>query len=411
MPSVGTDWKSLKAQLENFKAGDVNWKDGRLGVYVFHAGHDVMDVGKDAYHLYQTENGLGGGTAFPSLKKMESEVVAMGLGLLNGPDGACGDMTSGGSESIFMAVKSCRDQAKAQGKDVVGAELVIPYSAHPAFDKAAGFLGLVVNRIPLQDNHLADVKAMSDAITDRTIMLVGSAPCYPYGLVDPIEDLGKLALSRNLWLHVDACVGGYYLPHARNVGVDVPAFDFSVPGVCSMSADLHKYGFTPKAASTIFHKSEEQHAHQIFDFKGWPAGGMTTNTAAGSRPGGAIAGAWAVMNYLGVAGYEEKAKMIVDAQTRIEEGMKQIGDYRTLHSNRFAITTIASDTLDIFGTWKSMAAKGWYTSAILEPMALQLMVQPYHVEVMDQFLADMQETAKQLREGGGDTPSEQPRYN
>jgi glutamate/tyrosine decarboxylase-like PLP-dependent enzyme len=138
---------------------------------------------------------------------------------------------------------------------------------------------------------------------------------------------------------------------------------------------------------------------------------MTTNTAAGSRPGGAIAGAWAVMNYLGVAGYEEKAKMIVDAQTRIEEGMKQIGDYRTLHSNRFAITTIASDTLDIFGTWKSMAAKGWYTSAILEPMALQLMVQPYHVEVMDQFLADMQETAKQLREGGGDTPSEQPRYN
>jgi glutamate/tyrosine decarboxylase-like PLP-dependent enzyme len=335
----------------------------------------------------------------------------MGLGLLNGPDGACGDMTSGGSESIFMAVKSCRDQAKAQGKDVVGAELVIPYSAHPAFDKAAGFLGLVVNRIPLQDNHLADVKAMSDAITDRTIMLVGSAPCYPYGLVDPIEDLGKLALSRNLWLHVDACVGGYYLPHARNVGVDVPAFDFSVPGVCSMSADLHKYGFTPKAASTIFHKSEEQHAHQIFDFKGWPAGGMTTNTAAGSRPGGAIAGAWAVMNYLGVAGYEEKAKMIVDAQTRIEEGMKQIGDYRTLHSNRFAITTIASDTLDIFGTWKSMAAKGWYTSAILEPMALQLMVQPYHVEVMDQFLADMQETAKQLREGGGDTPSEQPRYN
>jgi glutamate/tyrosine decarboxylase-like PLP-dependent enzyme len=170
MPSVGTDWKSLKAQLESFKAGDVNWKDGRLGVYVFHAGHDVMDVGKDAYHLYQTENGLGGGTAFPSLKKMESEVVAMGLGLLNGPDGACGDMTSGGSESIFMAVKSCRDQAKAQGKDVVGAELVIPYSAHPAFDKAAGFLGLVVNRIPLQDNHLADVKAMSDAITDRTIM-------------------------------------------------------------------------------------------------------------------------------------------------------------------------------------------------------------------------------------------------
>ena len=199
LPDKGKDWDTLKGEMEAFKSGDVDWKSGRLGVYVFHAGMDVMNVGKEAYQLYHTENALGRETAFPSLKRMETDVIDMGLSLLHGPEGACGNMTSGGSESIFMAVKTCRDQAKSKGKDVVGAELVIPYSAHPAFDKAAGYLGLTVTRVALQENHLADVQAMKAAVSDKTIMLVGSAPCYPYGLVDPISDLGILAQDAGLW--------------------------------------------------------------------------------------------------------------------------------------------------------------------------------------------------------------------
>ncbi len=411
LPDKGRDWDTLKGEMESFKSGDINWKSGRLGVYVFHAGMDVMNVGKQAYQLFHTENALGGGTAFPSLKKMETDVIDMGLNLLNAPEGACGNMTSGGSESIFMAVKTCRDQARSKGKDVVGAELVIPYSAHPAFDKAAGYLGLTVTRVPLQENHLADVSAMKAAISDQTIMLVGSAPCYPYGLIDPIVELGVLALAEGLWLHVDSCVGGYFLPHARNVGIDVPAFDFSVPGVCSISADLHKYGFTPKAASTIFHRTEEQRSHQIFDFKGWPAGGMTTQTAAGSKPGGAIAGAWAVLNYLGVNGYEEKARMIVNAQEKLSAGLESIAGLRPLHDCRYAISTITSDEINLFSVWQGMVDRGWFTSAIMEPVALQLMVQPFHIEVMDDFLKDLAEVTDHVRQDEDTIEVAKPRYN
>ncbi|MDK1024160.1 MAG: aminotransferase class V-fold PLP-dependent enzyme [Gammaproteobacteria bacterium] len=411
LPDKGRDWDTLKGEMEAFKAGDIDWKSGRLGVYVFHAGMDVMNVGKEAYQLYHTENALGSETAFPSLKKMEADVIDMGLSLLQGPEGACGNMTSGGSESIFMAVKACRDQARSKGKDVVAAGLVIPYSAHPAFDKAAGYLGLTVTRVPLQENYLADVQAMQTAISDNTIMLVGSAPCYPYGLIDPIEELGVLAQDEGLWLHVDSCVGGYFLPHARSVGVDVPAFDFEVPGVCSISADLHKYGFTPKAASTIFHRTEEQRSHQIFDFNGWPAGGMTTQTAAGSKAGGAVAGAWAVLNYLGVDGYEEKARMIVNAQDKLAKGLETIDGLYPLLESRYAISTIASAELNIFSVWKRMVDRGWFTSAIMEPVALHLMVQPFHVEVMDEFLKDLSEVAELVRQDADNSEAEKPRYN
>jgi glutamate/tyrosine decarboxylase-like PLP-dependent enzyme len=378
LPDKGKDWDTLKGEMEGFKSGDVDWKSGRLGVYVFHAGMDVMNVGKEAYQLYHTENALGRETAFPSLKRMETEVIDMGL---------------------------------SKGKDVVGAELIIPYSAHPAFDKAAGYLGLTVTRVALQENHLADVQAMKAAVSDKSIMLVGSAPCYPYGLIDPIGELGVLAQDTGLWLHVDSCVGGYFLPHARSIGVDVPAFDFEIPGVCSISADLHKYGFTPKAASTVFHRTEEQRSHQIFDFTGWPAGGMTTQTAAGSKAGGAVAGAWAVLNYMGVDGYEEKARMIVNAQDKLAHGLETIDGLYPLHENTYPISTIASDEHNLFSVWQGMVDRGWFTSAIMEPVALQLMVQPFHVEVMDQFLKDLAEVAELVKQNGKSGAAAKPRYS
>ena len=226
--------------------GDARWRDLRTAVFVFHAGDDVLEVVRSAYAMYQSENGLGAGSAFPSLAKMESDVVSIGLGLLNAPEGACGDMTSGGSESIFLALKACRDQARTKGADTRGMHVLMPRSAHPAFDKAAACLDLEILRVPVAPDYRADVAAMAAAASERTLMIVGSAPCFPYGVIDPIEELGELALAHEVWLHVDACVGGYFAPFARMNGVDLPAFDFSVPGVRSISADLHKYGYAAK---------------------------------------------------------------------------------------------------------------------------------------------------------------------
>ena len=243
LPEHGTDWETLREQMLALGEGDVDWRRGRTAVYVFNAGEDVLRVAQEAYALYQSENALGP-AAFPSLRRMEDEVVGMGLSLLHGPEGACGNMTSGGSESIFLAVKGCREQARADGRDPARGEILLPRSAHPAFDKAAHVLGLRVRRIPVADDLRADVSAMADAVDEHTLMIVGSAPCFPYGLIDPIEELSELALDRDLWLHVDACVGGYFAPFARMNGIDVPPFDFEVPGVRSISAASADAGST-----------------------------------------------------------------------------------------------------------------------------------------------------------------------
>ncbi len=313
MPEEGRDWPELKAQMIQRGSGDANWREGKTAVYVFNAGEDVAAVQKEAYTLYMSENGLGP-LAFPSLKQMEDEVVGMGLSLLHAPGSGAGTITSGGTDSITMAVKAARDYARA-GKGLTGrGNIVAPYSAHPAFDKAAMLMDLELRRVPVGSDLLSDPDAMSAACDHRTIMLVGSAPSFPYGLIDHIEALNDLAVKRDLWLHVDACVGGYIAPFVRMNGAPVPPFDFELPAVHSMSADLHKYGYCAKGASTVLFRDKELHAHMIFDCDDWPGGRMVTPTLAGTRPGGAISAAWAVMNYLGVSGYRRKQRMVTDAR-------------------------------------------------------------------------------------------------
>jgi glutamate/tyrosine decarboxylase-like PLP-dependent enzyme len=404
MPARGTDWDALREQMIELGKGDVDWRRARTAVYVFNAGEDVLRVAKEAYALYQSENALGP-AAFPSLRRMEDEVVSMGLSLLHAPEGACGDMTSGGSESIFLAVKACREQARAAGHDLSRGGIVVPRSAHPAFDKAAGVLGLRIRRVPVADDLCADVQAMANAIDEHTLMLVGSAPCFPYGLVDPIALLGKLAEERDLWLHVDACVGGYFAPFAVMNGVDLPTFDFQVSGVRSISADLHKYGYAAKGASTLFHRTAEQRAHQVFEFDDWPAGGMSTATAAGTRPGGAIAGAWAVMHYLGVEGYRAKAKQVTDTRERLEREIAARDDLFVHGAPRLGLLAYGSDGLDPFAIWGRLAKRGWFTGLVTEPRGIHLMLSPAHAEVVGEYLADLENAVSEVR-GSGETASD-----
>ena len=230
---------------------------------------------------------------------------------------------------------------------------------------------------------------MAAAVSERTLMLVASAPCFPYGVIDPVDELGELALAHDVWLHVDACVGGYFAPFARMNGVDLPAFDFSVPGVRSISADLHKYGYAAKGASTLFHRSAEQRDHQVFRCDAWPAGAMRTPSAAGTRPGGAIASAWAVLHYLGENGYREKAGRVVRTRERLEAAIAATGDLRVVGSPQLGLIAYASDPLDIHAVGDRIEEQGWFSARLDEPPAIHLMLSPEHDRVIDQYIADM----------------------
>jgi glutamate/tyrosine decarboxylase-like PLP-dependent enzyme len=408
MPESGRNWPDLQDEMIARGAGDAKWREGKTAVYVFNAGEDVAQVQKEAYTMYMSENGLGP-LAFPSLKQMEDEVVGMGLYLLHAPQGAAGNITSGGTDSITMAVKTARDHAIAtrgvQGK----LNIVAPWSAHPAFDKASKMMSLEIRRIPLREDLLADVDAMASAIDENTIMIVGSAPSFPYGLIDPIEDLGRLAQDKNLWLHVDACVGGYIAPFVRMNGADIPPFDFEVEGVHSMSADLHKYGFCAKGASTVLFRSEELHKHMIFDCSDWPGGRMITPTLAGTRPGGAISAAWAVMNYLGVEGYRAKHKLVTDAREAVEAGVRELG-FEILGRPQLGIMAFSHPDVDVFAVYKQMYGRGWFTSLTTEPKALHLMLSPFHAQVTQTYLDDLSASLEEVRSGNKDTV-EEARYS
>lgn len=396
LPKKGTEWGKLKGEMEARGAHDVKWREGKTAVYVFNAGPDVAEVQKEAYTMFMSENGLGP-MAFPSLKQMEDEVVSMGLGLLHGPEGAAGNITSGGTDSITMAVKTARDYAR-KVKGVKGTcNIVAPWSAHPAFDKAAKMMEIEMRRVPCA-GLLADVAAMEKAADANTIMIVGSAPCFPYGLIDPIGELGAMAGRRGLWLHVDACVGGYIAPFVRMNGGDVPPFDFEVPGVMSMSADLHKYGYCAKGASTVLFRSEELRAHMIFDCADWPGGRMVTPTLAGTRPGGAIAAAWAVMNFLGEEGYRAKHRQVTDARETIEAGVAKLG-FRVLGRPQLGILAFTHDELDPFAIWGKLFERGWFTSLTTEPKGLHLMLSPFHNAVTATYLADLEWALGEVKAG------------
>jgi sphinganine-1-phosphate aldolase len=402
LPEKGEPWDVLQDRLVGMGAEDVDWRNKKSAVYVFHPGEDVLQVAKDAYALYQSENALGP-AAFPSLKRMEDEVISMALVLLNGPQSGTGNMTSGGTESILLAVKSCRDAAAAkfeeQDLSLYGANLIVPRTAHLAFDKAAHYLGLEIRRVEVDGDFLADPTAMRAAIDERTIMLVGSAPCFPYGLVDPIPALGKIAVEEDIWLHVDACVGGYLNPFAELEGVELPAWDFRVDGVRTISADLHKYGYAAKGASTILHRTPEQHAFQGFSASNWPAGAMTTPTVAGTRPGGAIASAWAVFHYLGVEGYRERTRRILGARKKITKGLEEIG-LRVFGDPQLALVSFGAadgDDLSIFAVWKVLHDRGWFSGVVQDPNGIHLMLSPSHEEVTDAYLSDLADGVKLAR--------------
>jgi glutamate/tyrosine decarboxylase-like PLP-dependent enzyme len=410
MPVEGRPWDEVRADMLTRGAGDVAWREGKTAVYVFNAGEDVHQLQHEAYGLFMAENGLGP-LAFPSLAQMEKDVISMALGLLSGPPGSTGAMTSGGTDSITMAIKTARDHARANGKPKDRANIVIPRSGHLAFHKAALLMDIEIRTVPLKTDgsYEADPAAMAAAIDDATIMMVGSAPNFPHGIIDPIAELGKVAEAKGVWLHVDACVGGYFAPFARMNGVPVPVFDFAVPAVKSMSADLHKYGYCAKGASTVLFRSADLYKHMPFTLSEWSGAPMKTPTLAGTRPGGAISAAWAVMNVLGVSGYREKQGLVCETRARIDAGVKALG-FEVLGKPLLGLIAFRHPDADTLALYSAMRQRGWFTSFTVEPPSLHLMLSPKHAEVADGYVADLAASLAAVK--AGDTaPKVEARYS
>ncbi len=398
-PPHGRNRDDVLDELEANKSDDVDWRGGRVGLYTHFGGDDVLEVAKDASRVYFSENALGP-SAFPSLARLENDVISWTLGLLNGDDTAAGSMTSGGTESILMAVKTARDWAREHHPNIEEPVVVAPYSAHPAFNKAAHYLGLVVRRVPIGDDFRADLDRMRDAIDESTIMLVGSAPQFAHGVFDPIPELAALAQEKNLWLHIDACVGGFIAPFARELGRPIPDFDFTVPGVMSMSADLHKYGFTAKGASTFLLCDESLRKYQVFEFDEWSRGHYESPTVPGTRPGGPIAAAWAVLNYLGWDGYVHIATELFDAIDRLKEGIRSIDGLSIIADPPLTILSYTSSTYDIFAVAEAMTQRGWLVTRSAEPRAIHMgMLTMTHVPVVDQYLSDLADSVQAAKAG------------
>lgn len=397
LPQTGSDWSELKGRLHQLKQHDYAWKDGRLPVYVYHYTEELMRVSKEAYMEFFTENALGR-KAFPSVATLETEVIEMGIGLLGGSSRAGGTFTSGGTESIFLAIKTARDWARKE-KGVDRPKIVMPVSGHATADKAADYLGMEVVRTPLRSDFRADVGLLEAAIDERTCMLYASAPGYPHGVFDPIEEIGALAKKRSLWLHVDACVGGFLAPFARELGYPIPAFDLSVPGICSLSADIHKYGFAAKGASLVLFADRDYQKYQRFEFSNWPRGTYVTDTFQGSRAAGPIASAWAVMNTLGHAGYREIARVIMDTREHFIAGVEQINGLRLLRPSDLCILMYDSvdPDVDIYAVADRMAEKGWFVGKSIMPKAVHIALNPVVAPALDAYFADLAACVDQVR--------------
>jgi len=406
-PETGIRRDDLLAALDDLKAKDADWRGGRTFSLVYFAGDDVLAVIREAYGKFLATNALSP-MAFPSLRRLETEVVAMTADLLHAPEPA-GFMTSGGSESILMALKTARDKARAERPDAFDAaagggppEMVLPVTAHPAFEKAAHYLGLRAVHVPLRDDFRADVAAARAAITDRTVLVVGSAPGYPQGVIDPIPELAAAAAERGVGCHVDACLGGFFLPFAERLGRTVPPFDFRVPGVTSMSADLHKYGYSARGASVVLYRDRDLRRHQMYVYADWPGGLYGSPTAAGSRPGGAIAAAWAVLRFLGAEGYARLAGQVLETTRAFIEGIRAIPGLRVLGEPDMSVLAFTSDdpSLDIYAVGDAMEAAGWHLDRQQLPPALHIMVTPAHAPVTERFLTELRAAAGAARETG-----------
>lgn len=403
LPEVGRDRDEIIAQITALAdAEHGGWSDGGASGAVYHGGAEHIEFLNDVYALQSQSNPLHL-DVWPSGMKFEAEVVVMTAGMLGagvaaqGGDEIVGTVTSGGTESIIMAMKAYRDRA-----GVADPRMVLPDSAHVAFDKAAAYLGYDQVRVPVAEDFRADVDAMANAMTKRTVVVVGSAPGFPHGVIDPIPELSDMARERGVGFHTDTCLGGFVLPWAERLGYDIPPFDFRLPGVTSMSADTHKYGYAPKGTSVVLYRGRDLRRHQFHVATEWPGGLYYSPALAGSRPGGLIAGAWAALVSMGEDGYLEATEAILATGAEIRDGIDGIDGLHVLGDPLWVIA-FGSHSADIYEVMARMTERGWSLNGLHHPPAVHLAVTLRHTKpgVAERFLTDLTDALAQARASGG----------
>ena len=400
LPARGRPTDEILAELAARSRRDTDWRGGRVFSLVYHAGEAHEQLLQRAHALFASANLLNP-MAFRGLRQLERELVEM-TGRLFHCTGAVGVVTSGGTESILCAVAAYRDRARRERPWIRRPELVVPSTIHAAFDKAAHYFGVRLVKVPVGPDLCADVRATARAIGRRTIGLVASAPQYPHGVVDPIGELGVLAQDRGLPLHVDACVGGFLLPWLERLGRPVPRWDFRVPGVTSISADLHKFGYAGKGASVLAWRSIEAMRHQFFVATDFPGGIYASPTLLGTRPGGPIAAAWAALHALGEDGYIALAARAADAADRLRAGISAIPGLAVLGAPDTTIVAYAAVSgLDVYAIADRLEARGWTVDRQHRPASLHLTVTATHAPIVDEYLADLAAAVLDVRRDPG----------
>ncbi len=397
IPESGLAPDAVLEEMRVKREQDADWRSGKTWSLVYFLDDEHTSLIKKAYQMFFSENGLSP-MAFPSLRRFETEVISMTTEMLHGGPGAIGSMTSGGTESILMAVKAAREWARKNKPEVTQPEAVLPITIHPAFEKAMHYFDVKPVHIPITEDYRADVEAARRAVGDNTILMVGSAPAYPHGVVDPIAELAPIAAGHGILFHVDACLGGFLLPWLTELGHDIPAFDFQVPGVTSMSADIHKYGFAAKGASTVIYRDEELRRYQYFAYADWPGGLYASPSATGTRPGGAIAAAWATLRHLGRQGYLATAKKIMEITERLKNGIRDIEGLEILGRPQMSVFAFTSKRCNIFALGEEMEKRGWHLD--LQPGALHMMVTPAHENIVEPFLTDLRRATEAAAAAG-----------
>jgi sphinganine-1-phosphate aldolase len=399
IPRTGRSAEDILGELEGRKANDTKWREGKVFSLVYKvpgsAGEQHDQLMQKSHAMYAAANLLNP-MAFSSLKQMESDIIEM-TGRLFHCAGAVGTVTSGGTESILCAVAAYRDRARREKPWILRPELVVPTTVHPAFDKAAHYFGVKLKKVPVGEDLRANVRKMEKAISWRTIGLVGSAPQYPHGVVDPIVELGEIAVKHKVPLHVDACVGGFVLPWIEKLGRRVPKWDFRVPGVTSISADLHKFGYAAKGASTLTWRSIDAMKHQIFVATDFPGGIYASPTMLGTRPGGPIAAAWAALQSLGEDGYIALAKQALDAADGLRRGIEAIPGLALLGKGDATIVTYAAAGLNVYAIADRMETRGWTIDRQHKPASIHLTVTANHAQIVDTYLADLRTSVDEVR--------------
>ena len=401
MPEQGLPRDEVMRRLLAMKQGDQDWRGGRVFSLVYSAGNDVHELLADALALFSAENGLNV-LAFPSIGTMQHDIVCNTATLLGADDPASGGavegyLTSGGTESLLQAVKTARDVGRERG--IARPSVVAGESAHVAFTKAADYFDVDLVRVPVGDDFRVSADALAGACTDDTIMVVASAPTYPHGVIDPVTDVAALAAERGILCHVDACMGGFLLPFLRELGrLDVP-FDFRLPGVTSMSADVHKYGYASKGVSVILYRTHELARKQLFVTTDWLGGFYASTAMAGTRPAGPIAAAWAALMHIGRAGYLELTRTAHDAALELRAGIETVDGLEVRGDPPATVLAFGArnpDVLDIFAVGERLAVEGWYLDRQNRPDSLHATVHAGSASTVTALVDDLRRAVRDV---------------